>query len=58
MAQGPIAELLASWMHAAGVRHVFGYPGESLIDFMEAGSDLRGPLKYVGESVYRHRRPA
>ena len=23
-------------MHAAGVRHVFGYPGESIIDFMEA----------------------
>ena len=23
-------------MHAAGVRHVFGYPGESVIDFMEA----------------------
>jgi acetolactate synthase-1/2/3 large subunit len=24
-------------VHAAGVRHVFGYPGESVIDFMEAG---------------------
>jgi len=23
-------------VHAAGVRHVFGYPGESVIDFMEA----------------------
>ena len=23
-------------MHAVGVRHVFGYPGESVIDFMEA----------------------
>ena len=30
------AALLASYLHAAGVRHVFGYPGESVIDFMEA----------------------
>ena len=24
------------YVHAAGVRHVFGYPGESILDFMEA----------------------
>src|SRR2546429_9700411 len=30
------AALLAGYVHAAGVRHVFGYPGESIIDFMEA----------------------
>ena len=30
------AALLAGDLHAAGVRHVFGYPGESVIDFMEA----------------------
>jgi len=30
------ASLLAGYVHAAGVRHVFGYPGESVIDFMEA----------------------
>jgi hypothetical protein len=30
------ATLLAGYLHAAGVRHVFGYPGESIIDFMEA----------------------
>jgi acetolactate synthase-1/2/3 large subunit len=30
------AALLAGYLHAAGVRHVFGYPGESVIDFMEA----------------------
>ena len=30
------AALLAAYLHAAGVRHVFGYPGESVIDFMEA----------------------
>ena len=30
------AALLAGYLHAAGVRHVFGYPGESIIDFMEA----------------------
>jgi acetolactate synthase I/II/III large subunit len=30
------ADLLARYVHAAGVRHVFGYPGESIIDFMEA----------------------
>src|SRR2546423_10502468 len=30
------AALLAGYLHAAGVRHVFGYPGESILDFMEA----------------------
>jgi acetolactate synthase I/II/III large subunit len=34
--QSTTAELLAGYVHAAGVRHVFGYPGESIIDFMEA----------------------
>jgi acetolactate synthase I/II/III large subunit len=36
MAHGSTAELLAGYVHAAGVRHIFGYPGESVIDFMEA----------------------
>ena len=35
-AQGSTAALLAGYLHAAGARHVFGYPGESVIDFMEA----------------------
>ena len=35
-APGSTAALLAAYVHAAGVRHVFGYPGESVIDFMEA----------------------
>jgi acetolactate synthase-1/2/3 large subunit len=30
------ADLLAGYLHAAGVRHLFGYPGESVIDFLEA----------------------
>jgi acetolactate synthase-1/2/3 large subunit len=30
------AALLAGYLHEAGVRHVFGYPGESVIDVMEA----------------------
>ena len=30
------AARLAGYLHAVGVRHVFGYPGESVIDFMEA----------------------
>jgi acetolactate synthase-1/2/3 large subunit len=30
------AALLAGYLHQAGVRHVFGYPGESVIDIMEA----------------------
>ena len=30
------AALLARYLRAAGVRHVFGYPGESVIDFMDA----------------------
>src|SRR5579863_2562229 len=36
MASGTTAGLLAGYVRAAGVRHVFGYPGESVIDFMEA----------------------
>jgi acetolactate synthase-1/2/3 large subunit len=35
-APGSTAALLAGYLHAVGVRHVFGYPGESVIDFMEA----------------------
>jgi acetolactate synthase-1/2/3 large subunit len=33
---GSTAALLAGYLHAVGVQHVFGYPGESVIDFMEA----------------------
>jgi acetolactate synthase I/II/III large subunit len=36
MAETSVARLLAGYVHAAGLRHVFGYPGESVIDFMEA----------------------
>jgi len=35
-APGSTAALLAGYLQAAGVRHVFGYPGESVIDVMEA----------------------
>ena len=35
-AEASTASLLAGYVRAAGVRHVFGYPGESVIDFMEA----------------------
>jgi len=35
-AHGSVAELLARYLHDVGLRHVFGYPGESVIDFMEA----------------------
>ena len=31
-----VAALLADYLRQAGVRHVFGYPGESLVDFIEA----------------------
>ena len=31
-----IAELLASYLREAGLGQVFGYPGESIVDFMEA----------------------
>jgi acetolactate synthase I/II/III large subunit len=34
------AGLLAGYLHAADVRHVFGYPGESVVDFMEAARRL------------------
>ena len=33
---GSTASLLAGYLRAAGVQHVFGYPGESVIDVMEA----------------------
>jgi acetolactate synthase I/II/III large subunit len=38
------AVLLASYLRQAGVRHVFGYPGESVVDFMEAARDGGGPV--------------
>jgi acetolactate synthase-1/2/3 large subunit len=34
--RGSVAALLAGYVHAAGVRYIFGYPGESVIDFLEA----------------------
>ncbi|MGH3278561.1 MAG: thiamine pyrophosphate-binding protein, partial [Trebonia sp.] len=37
-----VAELLADYLRQAGVTHVFGYPGESLVDFIEAAR-LAGP---------------
>jgi acetolactate synthase I/II/III large subunit len=33
------ATLLASYLRQAGVTHVFGYPGESVVEFMEATRD-------------------
>jgi thiamine pyrophosphate-dependent acetolactate synthase large subunit-like protein len=36
MAPGTTAALLAGYVRAVGVRHIFGYPGESVIAFMEA----------------------
>ena len=33
---GSTAALLAAYLHGVGLRHVFGYPGESIVDFMEA----------------------
>ena len=35
-AEASTAARLAGYLRAVGVRHVFGYPGESVIDFMEA----------------------
>ncbi len=37
-----VAELLADYLRQAGVTHVFGYPGESLVDFIEVAR-LAGP---------------
>ncbi len=41
-ATGPVsvAALLAGYVRAAGVRHVFGYPGESVIDFIETSRQI------------------
>jgi acetolactate synthase-1/2/3 large subunit len=38
-----IAALLAEYLRQAGVRQVFGYPGESIVDFMEATREGNGP---------------
>src|SRR5262249_16420334 len=53
------AALLAGYLHAAGVRHVFGHPGESILDFMEAARHRhpRRHLRHAGESPGRLRRP-
>ena len=37
-----VAALLADYLRQAQVTHVFGYPGESLVDFIEAAR-LEGP---------------
>ncbi len=37
-----VAALLADYLRQAGVTHVFGYPGESLVEFIEAAR-LEGP---------------
>ncbi len=37
-----VATVLAGYLRQAGVTHVFGYPGESVVDFMEATRD-QGP---------------
>ena len=37
-----VADLLADYLRQAGVTHVFGYPGESLVDFIEVAR-LAGP---------------
>lgn len=37
-----VATALADYLRQAGVTHVFGYPGESVVDFMEAARDA-GP---------------
>jgi acetolactate synthase I/II/III large subunit len=46
------ADLLADYLHAAGVRHIFGYPGESVIEFLEAARQ-RGiePVSAVREGT-------
>jgi acetolactate synthase I/II/III large subunit len=38
-----VATLLADYLGQAGVTHVFGYPGESLVDFIEATRQAGGP---------------
>jgi acetolactate synthase I/II/III large subunit len=40
-----VAALLADYFRQAGVTHVFGYPGESLVDFIEAAR--RGGPEFV-----------
>ena len=37
-----VADLLADYLQQAGVTHVFGYPGESLVDFIEVAR-VAGP---------------
>jgi acetolactate synthase I/II/III large subunit len=37
-----VAELLADYLRQADVKHVFGYPGESLVDFIEVAR-VAGP---------------
>src|SRR5215475_3970013 len=36
-----VATALADYLRQAGVAHVFGYPGESVVDFMEATRQAR-----------------
>ena len=59
-----VAALLADYLRQAGVTHVFGYPGESLVEFIEAArvdgprGRLRGPRGVTPRSWPRARRCA
>ena len=40
-----VSEVMVQYLRAAGVRHVFGYPGDPNIEFMEAAR--RAGLEFV-----------
>ena len=40
-----VSEVMVQYLKAAGVRHVFGYPGDPNIEFME--SARRAGMKFV-----------
>ena len=54
-----VAELLAEYFRQAGITHVYGYPGESLVDFIEAARQA-GPLPAMASDPGwdEHRRAA
>src|SRR5712691_8032605 len=53
-----IAALLTEYLRQAGVRHVFGYPGESIVDFMEATRSAADPDGAVLDASAHRSRPA
>ena len=57
------SEVIVGYLQAAGIRHVFGYPGDPSVEFLEAGrvhhagrmADLRARDDAARSQIVLHR---